>query len=114
MANFDVNEEISWKDCAENDSSPKTSVHEVHARLKERFSLLSTLGVNTSVTATPLAMGTYLSVIIGVGGSPVIIYGYIVAVTLNLLVCASLSEIASEYPHSSGKIIVCKAPRPIF
>ena len=79
--------------------------------LEKRFSLLSTLGVNTSITCTPLAIGTYLSVVIGVGGSPVFVYAYLVAVTLNLLVCASLAEIASSYPHSSGKLTICELVR---
>jgi len=76
--------------------------------LEKRFSLLSTLGVNTSITCTPLAIGTYLSVVIGVGGSPVFVYAYLVAVALNLLVCASLAEIASSYPHSSGELTICE------
>jgi hypothetical protein len=70
--------------------------------LRERFSLWSTLGIAFSITCTPLGIGTYLSVSIGVGGSPVYFFAYILAVGLNLLVCASLAEIAAVYPHSSG------------
>ncbi|KIM92611.1 hypothetical protein OIDMADRAFT_36482 [Oidiodendron maius Zn] len=70
----------------------------------QRFNLLSTLGISFSITATPLGIGTYLSVVIGVGGSPVYFYGYLVAVGLNLLVCISLAEIAAVHPHASGQI----------
>ncbi|KAJ6001085.1 hypothetical protein N7481_001494 [Penicillium waksmanii] len=68
------------------------------------FSLWSTLGISFSVTSTPLAVGTYLSVVIGVGGSPVFFYGYILAVCLDMCICASLAEMAAQYPHSSGQI----------
>lgn len=70
--------------------------------LKKRFSVWSTLGIAFSITCTPLGIGTYLSVSIGVGGSPVYFFAYILAVGLNLIVCASLAEMAAVYPHSSG------------
>lgn len=69
----------------------------------KRFNLYSVLGISFSITATPLGIGSYLAVVIGVGGSPVYLYGYIVAVALNLLVCLSLAEIAAVHPHASGK-----------
>lgn len=75
-----------------------------HAQhLEQSFNLWSTLGIQFSITATPLCIGTYLSVSIGTGGGPVFFFGYIVAVGLNLLVCASLAEIAAVHPHASGK-----------
>ena len=79
-------------------------VEDVTPALAKRLNLFSTLGISYSITATPLGVGTYLSVVIGVGGSPVYFFGYIFAVVLNLLVCLSLAEIASVYPHSSGMI----------
>lgn len=81
----------------------ETTVVPTPPKLEKRFNVLSTIGMNFSMTSTPLAVGTYLSVVIGVGGSPVFVYGYVVAVFLNLLVCASLAEIAAALPHSSGK-----------
>lgn len=71
--------------------------------LQKPFNLLSCLGLQYSLTSTPLAIGTYLAVSIGVGGSPVFVYGYILAVVLNLCVCASLCEVAAVYPHTAGK-----------
>lgn len=41
---------------------------------------------------------------IGVGGSPVLIFGFIVAITFDLIICYSLAELASAYPHSSAQI----------
>lgn len=79
-------------------------VEVVSPALAQRFSLFSTLGISYSITATPLSIGTYLSVVVGVGGSPVYFFGYIFAVLMNLTVCFSLAEIASIYPHSSGMI----------
>lgn len=72
------------------------------SELKKDFHLWSTLGVQYSVTATPLAIGTYLSFVIGIGGSPVFFYGFIVCSIFNMCVCFSLAEIAAVYPHSSG------------
>lgn len=72
--------------------------------LKERFSVWSTIGVNYSIIATPLAIGSYLTFIIGLGGSPFFIYSYIVAAIGQLVLCLSMAEIAAVYPHVSGKI----------
>lgn len=77
-------------------------VNEPHV-LHESFSLWSSMGLQYSLTSTPLAVGAYLGSVIGVGGSPVFIYGYILAVLCNLCVCVSLAEIAAVYPHTSGK-----------
>lgn len=74
------------------------------SNLAQRFNIFSTLGMSFSITATPLGIGTYLSVVIGVGGSPVYFFAYIVAVSLNFLVCISLAEIAAVHPHASGKL----------
>ncbi|KAF2091723.1 amino acid transporter [Saccharata proteae CBS 121410] len=73
-----------------------------NSQLKHSFNIWSSLGLQYSLTSTPLLIGTYLSLVIGVGGSPTFIYGYIVAVVLNLCVCATLAEIAAIYPHTSG------------
>jgi hypothetical protein len=79
------------------------AVHDVDVHApKESFSLWSSLGLQYSLTATPLAIGSYLASVIGVGGSPVFIYGYVFAVLCNLCVCVSLAEIAAVYPHTSG------------
>ncbi|KAI0126180.1 putative choline and nitrogen mustard permease [Xylariales sp. AK1849] len=72
--------------------------------LRESFSFWSCLGLQYSTTSTALAVGSYLGSVIGVGGSPVFVYGYIFAVVLNLFICVSLAEIAAVYPHPSGQI----------
>ncbi|KIW36491.1 uncharacterized protein PV06_11258 [Exophiala oligosperma] len=68
------------------------------------FKLWSTLGIAYSITSTPLAIGTYLAVSIGVGGSPVSIFGYIMVVILDMCICVSLAEMAAIMPHSAGQI----------
>lgn len=67
------------------------------------FNLWSTLGINYSITTTPLAMGAYLAFVIGVGGSPAYIFGFIVAFVFQLTICLSLAELASAFPHSTGE-----------
>ena len=74
-------------------------------QLKERFSLWSTVGLLYSVTNTPVMLGTFLATVVGVGGSPVFIWGYILSFALNMCVCTSLAEIAAVYPHASGECI---------
>jgi choline transport protein len=76
------------------------SVEELHQR---PFNLWSTLGLAFSVTCTPLSIGSYLSVSVGVGGSPVFFFGYIFSALMNLCICLSLAEISAVYPHASGK-----------
>ncbi|KAH8661737.1 amino acid/polyamine transporter I [Ilyonectria robusta] len=70
------------------------------------------MGLQYSLTSTPLAIGAYLGSVIGVGGSPVFIYGYILAVLCNLCVCVSLAEIAAVSPHTSGQIFWTAAMAP--
>lgn len=71
--------------------------------LKKSFNLWNTLAIQCSITSTPLAIGTYLAVVIGVGGSPVFFFGYLLSCVMGLIVCISLCEIAAVLPHSSGK-----------
>jgi hypothetical protein len=66
------------------------------------FNLWSTLGLVYSLTATPFGVGTYLSFSFFLGGSPFYIYGYIFAVSLNIILCLCLAEMSALHPHPSG------------
>jgi len=68
------------------------------------FNLWSTIGINYSSIAPPLSVGTYLAFNIGVGGGPVYIWGYLLASFFQFFVCLSLAEMASSYPHSTGRL----------
>ena len=72
-------------------------------RMQLSFNLWSTLGLVYSITATPIAVGSYLTFSFVLGGPPFYIYGYIFAVTLNIILCVALAEVSSIYPHPSGK-----------
>jgi hypothetical protein len=90
---------------AEDDSGHEFGVGDVEAvEVGKPFHFWSTLGISFSITSVPLSIGTYLSVNIGVGGSPVYFFGYIVAALFNLCICASLAELAAVFPHSSGNV----------
>ncbi|KAE8397501.1 amino acid/polyamine transporter I [Aspergillus pseudonomiae] len=65
-----------------------------------------TIGIQFSVTAPPLAIASYTTLITGVGGSPFYFWGFLVAVLGQTLVAVSLAELASAYPHTSGKGLV--------
>ena len=71
--------------------------------LKSRFSVLSAIGIQYSISATPLAVGSYITFVLGAGGSPFFFYAFCVAAVGQLLVCTSMAEIASVFPHASGK-----------
>lgn len=78
----------------------------VEAReLRSRFSVLSAIGIQFSITATPLAVGSYLTFTLGAGGSPFFFYAFLVAAIGQMLVCTSMAEIASVFPHASGQSI---------
>ena len=81
--------------------------------LKRRFSLWSTSAFQYSLICSVIAIATYLSTVIGVGGPPFLIYGYILSVICDLVICFSLAEIASAYPHPSAQVhwTYCLAPR---
>lgn len=71
---------------------------------KVHFKRWQTLGMNFSITATPVAIGTYLSLVMGLGGTPYYIWGFVFAAGFQLVVGLVVAEIASAIPHSSGKL----------
>jgi choline transport protein len=80
------------------------AVSEIVELKSEHFNLWSTLGINYSTIGTPLSIGCYLAFNIGIGGSPVYIYGYIVSSLFQVVVCVSLAELAAAFPHSTGRL----------
>lgn len=81
-------------------------------KLEKRFGLWTVCGLQFSLICSALAIGTFLSTVIGVGGLPVLIYGFLLAVLFDLIMCYSLAEIASAYPHSAAQVhwTYCLAP----
>lgn len=71
-----------------------------------RFNLWQILGMNFAISCAPLSIGAYLAFIIGLGGSPFYIWGYLFAVIFQLITCVAIAEIASAMPHASGMFIV--------
>lgn len=69
---------------------------------KVHFNLFHSLAMNFSITCTPLAIGAYLSLIIGLGGSPFYIWGFLFGSVFQLILGLAVAEIASAIPHSSG------------
>jgi amino acid permease len=68
----------------------------------KQFHFWSTLGIAYSFTSTPLAVGTYLSLTVGIGGSPFFIFAYLLSVCMNMCICLSLAELAAVMPHCGG------------
>ncbi|OBT45197.1 hypothetical protein VE00_04307 [Pseudogymnoascus sp. WSF 3629] len=97
---------------AEIDVECISSKHPLPAGHEKPFRLWSTLAIQTSISSTPLVIGTYLSVVIGVGGNPIFFFGYLLCSCMSLLICASLSEIAAVLPHPLGQIYWTAALAP--
>ncbi|KAF9893457.1 hypothetical protein FE257_010769 [Aspergillus nanangensis] len=68
----------------------------------DRFNIWNTIGVQFSVTASPLAIGIYLQLVMGAGGSSYFFWCLLVAMTGQFLVAFSLAELSSVYPHAAG------------
>ncbi|KAE8167830.1 amino acid/polyamine transporter I [Aspergillus tamarii] len=75
---------------------------EIAIKPKVHFSLLGAIGVQYSVTSAPIAIGAYLSLAIGLGGSPAYFWGFFMVGFFQLFVCLATAELASAIPHSSG------------
>lgn len=70
--------------------------------LKSRFNIWAAIGIQFSISATPLAVGVYITLVLGAGGSPYFFYAFLVAALGQMLVCTCMAEIASVFPHASG------------
>lgn len=81
------------------DSAPRDEGH-----LVQRFGLWTACGLQFSLICLALAIGSFLSTVVGVGGLPVFIFGFILAVFFDLIVCYSLAEIALAYPHAAAQV----------
>ncbi|KAL2071013.1 hypothetical protein VTL71DRAFT_14039 [Oculimacula yallundae] len=73
-----------------------------HVAPKVHFNLWSAIGIQYSLTAAPIAIGFYLSLVIGLGGSAGYFWDFIMVAVFQMIVCLAVCELASAMPHSSG------------
>lgn len=71
-------------------------------QLTRRFTLLSLAGVGVTVGNVWPAIGGTILVAIANGGAPGVLYEFLVVSVFYFLVAASLAELASAIPSSSG------------
>ncbi|KAM3473670.1 hypothetical protein MY8738_008246 [Beauveria namnaoensis] len=95
----DVKAFVSHDTTVEDKSS---TAGELGIKPKVHFSLLGAIGVQYSVTSAPIAIGAYMSLAIGLGGSPAYFWGFFMVGFFQLLVCLATAELASAIPHCSG------------
>lgn len=86
-----------------NLSDQKGDIFERVELKRDRFSAWSVVGIQFSITAAPLAILTYVGLVTGVGGTSYFFWCYLVSVVGQLLVSASLAEVAAFLPHASGQ-----------
>jgi choline transport protein len=94
---------LEMKDSVPDHESVDASIDNGTVKPKVHFSLLSAIGVQYSVTAPPIAIGTYLSLVVGLGGSPAYFWGFVLMGVMQLATCLAVAELASAIPHSSGE-----------
>ncbi|KAJ9635626.1 hypothetical protein H2204_005800 [Knufia peltigerae] len=91
---------MTW---TENDTQPSGDGEIMgEVQPKVHFNLWHSLAMNFSITCTPLAIGAYLSLVIGLGGSPYYIWAFLFGSFFQLILGLAVAEIASSIPHSSG------------
>jgi hypothetical protein len=93
---FTTNEEIGMTGTSHSGADVAIGEMDNH------FNIWSTLGVMYTINCVPIVIGYSLAVVIGVGGGPFFIYGYIVTLVFQGVLCACLAELASAFPHMSG------------
>lgn len=92
------------KPAVSHDARPASegSRDDASIRPKVHFNLLAAIGVQYSVTSAPIAIGAYMSLAIGLGGSPAYFWGFFTVGFFQLAACLVAAELASAIPHSSG------------
>lgn len=96
-------------------SEPTKAECEVDQRPRVHFNLFSALGITYSVTAVPLAIGSYLTLVVGLGGQPFYLYTFLFVAVFQFSMCLCVAELASGLPHSSGKYsLSSKAKNPRY
>jgi amino acid permease len=103
----DINEHVTTIDIESSDKhstscSADATPPEGEVKPQVHFNLLSCLGLNFSITATPLSVGTYLALAVGVGGPPIFFFEFVFAGFGQLVLALALAELASAIPHSTG------------
>jgi hypothetical protein len=102
-------EQMAYGEKTQNDSvsvggSEEANVVAGDVQPKVHFNLIQTLGMAFSITAPPLAIGLYLNLIVGVGGTPFYIWALLFVTCFQMITCFAIAEMASAIPHSSGTL----------
>ena len=84
------------------ETAPTNESGQGEVKPKTHFSLLGAIGIQYSLTSAPLAIGFYLSMVIGLGGSPAYFWGFILMGFFQVFVYLAVCELASAIPHSAG------------
>lgn len=96
-----MDDDISHKHAHKSEAQVSEGVGEFAPKV--HFKLWSALGYQYCAQATPLVVGTYLSLAIGLGGSAGYFWCFVFVGIFQLIFCLAASEMASGIPHSSGK-----------
>jgi hypothetical protein len=81
-------------------STDQRSIRSGDVALEKRISIASALGVAYSATCAPIAILIFLSLTIGIGGSPVFIYAYIIYCDEHVCLHQSCRDVVGQAPCS--------------
>lgn len=79
---------------------------------QDRFSTLSVIGIQFSITAAPIAILLFSGLVTGVGGTSYFFWCFLISMFGQISVAASLAEIAAFLPHASGMVLSLPIPYP--
>ncbi|EXJ53490.1 uncharacterized protein A1O5_13266 [Cladophialophora psammophila CBS 110553] len=107
-----MEDQISQKQTHHSETQVSEGIGEVAPKV--HFKLWSALGYQYCAQVTPLVVGTYLSLTIGLGGSAGYFWCFVFVGIFQLIFCLAAAEMASGIPHSSGPahwVIVLGPPK---
>jgi hypothetical protein len=107
LAKMDQKDNITSMDVSLESTLTEMSNHEGQIfesiELKQdRFSTWSVIGIQFSITAAPIAILLFSSLVTGVGGTSYFFWCFLTSMFGQISVAASLAEIAAFLPHASG------------
>ncbi|VEU21394.1 DEKNAAC102518 [Brettanomyces naardenensis] len=97
-----IGEQVVQEIYLDDDNAEKVEHFKYKHELRKHFSVASIVGLGFSLMNVPFGISTTLSLGLVCGGSVTIFWGWLIFGIFTILICLSLSEIASKFPSSGG------------
>ncbi|KIV94412.1 hypothetical protein PV10_02179 [Exophiala mesophila] len=115
---MDQKDAVTSSDLNLESTLTETSKHngEMFKRIElkqDRFSTLSVIGIQFSITAAPIGILLYSGLVTGFGGTSYFFWCFLTSMVGQIAVATSLAEIAAFLPHASGQIFWAGSLAPV-